>query len=226
VAELTNQPRERSQPINAPAWAQVIPIDAGQGDAPDWNSDEGRLQALMLAIDALMPGHHLSAGAIGAAASALEVGLGGFIAVLIQRFAEGTPLKPGTSAYNRAEFRNVVFVLHQLARTFNDGTKAPALVALYWFFSSAGVGPHPDRDLWRKKAAGFGAAELERFVLGYESWRSHLRNRMAQVRQALEPNNDLNARRRKSILGADPLIAMELQEDIPRQMRLARGKAR
>ncbi len=56
---MNDQPHRRSNRTNACAGEQAVPIAAGRSNAPDWNSDEGRLQALMFAIDGLMPKNHL-----------------------------------------------------------------------------------------------------------------------------------------------------------------------
>jgi hypothetical protein len=201
----------------------------------------------MFAIDGIIPKHQLGADTIGAAAAALQIGVNGLVEILCKRFAELTLLKPGTQAYNRAEFRNVLYALDQLAMILNNGRRAPARLAAYWLFSSAGVGPHPDLEFWRKLGVGMDAAERKERCRGYKVWSSHLRNRVALVRLALKPppaiwsmggrrrlaeivagasaRSALSQRQRASILGADPLIAMELREAIPHQMRLARGKS-
>ena len=222
----SNQPHKRSQRTTARPDAQAVPITAGRGGTPGWNSDEGRLLAMMFAVDGLMPKHRLTADAIGAAAAAMRLATSELLPVLLEKFARSTSITPGTAAYNRAEFRDAVYALYQLARIFNKGSRAPAELALYCFFSSAGVGPHPDRDLWRKLGAGMSLAERRECTRRYQSWRSHLRNRVALVRQAIDPRSVLSRQQRASILDADPLIAMELREDIPRQIRLSRGKAR
>jgi hypothetical protein len=226
AALMSSQPHDRSQRTNARARAQAIPIEVARRDALDLKAAEGRLLALMFGLDGIMPTHRLSADAIGAAAAVVQGATEGLLPLLVQRFAEGTSLTPGTPTYNRAEFRNVVYALHQLARTLNDGSRAPALLALYCFLSSAGVGPHPDRDFWHKLGAGMTAAERGKREREYHTWESHLRNRITLVRRALDPKSGLSRDRREKIFGADPIIAIELQEDIPRQMRRMRGKAR
>jgi hypothetical protein len=180
----------------------------------------------MFAVDGIMPTHRLSADAIGAAAAAVQAAAEGLLPLLMQRFAEETSLRPGTPAYNRAEFRNVVYALYQLARALNEGSRAPALLALYWFFSSAGVGPHPERDYWHKLGAGMTSAERREREREYHTWESNLRNRIALISHALDPTSGLSRARREKILSADPLIASELRETIPRQTRLAPRKAR
>ncbi len=210
-----------TNPTNLPS-VQTRPLG---GKEPDWNNEEGRLLALMFAIDGIIPKHQLGADTIGAAAAALQIGVNGLVEILCKRFAELTLLKPGTQAYNRAEFRNVLYALDQLAMILNNGRRAPARLAAYWLFSSAGVGPHPDLEFWRKLGVGMDAAERKERARGYQVWSSHLRNRVALVRLALKPRSALSQRQRASILGADPLIAMELREAIPHQMRLARDKS-
>jgi hypothetical protein len=140
-------------------------------------------------------------------------------------FAERTSRKPGTRAYNSAEFRNVIYACGQGARAFNDGTKAPAIIALYEAFSAGGMGPHPDPDLPHKWREGLSEAEREERERGYRSWFSQLRNRVALVRKALNPRSALSPRRRESILGADPLIAMELQRPFKERRGLGLAKA-
>jgi len=180
----------------------------------------------MFYVDGLIPKNRLSADAIGAAAAALLIGLRGMCSALCKRFAELTSLKPGTRAYNRAEFRNILYDLNQVARRLNQGAKAPALLPLYEALSSEGVGPHPAPDLPRKWREGMGKHDPHGREQRYKSWGSHLRNRIALVRKALDRRSALSQRQRASILGADPLIAIGLREHIPRQMRLARAKVR
>jgi hypothetical protein len=99
-------------------------------------------------------------------------------------------------------------VLAGLAREWNDGHKAPAYLPLYELFSSVGLGPHPDYELPAKWARGLSDEEHEEREGRYRSWRSHLRNRIALVRRALGSGSDFSISRRRTILGADPFIAI------------------
>jgi hypothetical protein len=223
---VANQPRRRSKATGRDSQAQVVPISSAHSDAPDWTSLEGRLLAMMLFVDDLMGAHRLGSRFIAAAAAVVNLIDTEIVQLLILRFAEMTSLKPGSSAYHRAEFRNVLYALQQVACVYNDGVKAPALLPLYEAFSSVGIGPHPDLDLSGKWREGMSEQERDERERRYKSWRSHLRNRVALVNKALNSHSDLSEPQRASILGADPLIALECQQGIARQIRLTGRKAR
>jgi hypothetical protein len=212
AALVNNLPRGRSQAIKSPGRAQVLQIGAGAAQSPELTPDGERIRKLAWAIDGMMPNHRLSEDTILAAATAVELAMRGYGKTLVQEFAARTTLKPGTIAYNRAEFRNVIYALYQWACAFNQGSRAPAQLALYWFYSSAGAGPHPDRDFWQKREAGIHEPKGQELDARVNAWKSHLRNRIVQVRKALNPGSDLSEQRRRSILGEDPLIADVLPE--------------
>jgi hypothetical protein len=202
-----NLPTVPSEVSTHRAEAQVVPIGAGAAGSLGLNPDAERIRKLAWAIDGLMPKHRLSEQDIGAAAAAVEMAANGYGKLLIEEFAERTTLTPGIQAYNRAEFRNVIFALYMWARGFNGGKRAPALLALYWFYSSAGVGPHPRPDFWQKLSKGLSTAERSAYQRDFVNWRDHLHRRRQLVLKALDRRSVLSERQRKSILGADPLIA-------------------
>jgi hypothetical protein len=174
-----------------------------------------RIHKFAWAIDGLIPKHRLSEQDIGAAAAVVELAAKGYGKLLAKEFERSTRLKPGTEAYNRAEFRNVIFVLYELACYFNEGKRAPAILALFWFYSSAGLGPHPDPHFWYKQSDGISPEEHKTYQRDFVNWRDHLHRRRQLVRKALGSHSALSERQRKSILGADPLIADILRETRP-----------
>jgi len=219
-------PKVPSEVSGHGADARVVPIGAGATKSLRLKPDEVRIFQLAWAIDSLMPKHRLSEQAIGAAAAAVEMAINEYGNVLIEEFARRTKLRPGTKAYNRAEFCNVIYALSQWAYAFNAGKRAPAFLAPYYFYSSAGAGPHPDPEIWQKLSRGISREERAEAEGRFRSWRSHLRNRIALVKKALAQHPSLSKRRRKSILGADPLIADLVTANIPARLRLNLGKLR
>jgi len=196
---------------------QPAPLHSGSNSDPDWTTEEGKLLATMLAIDGLMPRHRLSPNTIGAAAVAVRVLINGGRDALTQCFAEMTTLKPDRIAYKRAEFRNVLYALHRHVRKLLHARRAPALFVLYEFLSAAGAGPHPDPELPRKWRDGMPRAERDQRERQYKSWANHLRNRICLVKRAIDPRSDMSERQRRSVVGADPLIARDCMAESPRQ---------
>jgi hypothetical protein len=204
----------------------VTPIAAGVKQSRRLSPLAKRIRKYAWAIHGLMPKHPLSDKSICAAAAAIELAQRGFHKSLVDEFARRTMFKPGTKAYDRAEFRNVIYALYEWACSLNDGSRAPALLALYFFYCSAGAGPHPDPNLWEKLSSGMTIQERAQKEREFNSWRCHLLNRILLVRRALKSDPRLSPAQHKSILDADPLIADLLQERIPSQIRMAHGKAR
>ena len=221
-----NLPRVPSKVSTQRHQGLVAPIGAGATRYLRLKPDEERIFLLAGAIDGLMPKHRLSGQAIGAAAAAVELARNGYGKLLIEEFARRTTLRPGTKAYNRAEFCNVIYALSQWAYAFNAGKRAPAFLAPYFFYSAAGAGPHPDSEFWQTLSSGMSSEKRAEAERRFRSWRSHLRNRIAVVKKALKQHPSLSERRRKSILGADPLIADLVTANIPARLRLNLGRLR
>lgn len=220
---MANQPRGPFQSTTADSRAQVG-SSAGELCAESvFEISESNLVKWMVFIDRLMPRNVLPARSKAAAAGILILLFNGLLAEMLATFGERTSLKRGTRAYFRAEFRNVIYACCQGARVFNEGAKAPVVLLLYEAFAAGGVGPHPDLDLAHKRFAGLNEAERDERERRFKSWFSHLRNRVAEVRRALDRQSGLSPRQRQAILGADPLIALELQRPVEerRAQRLA-----
>ena len=183
--------------------------------SPEVSIAARRIHKFAWAIDCLIPKHRLSEQDISAAAATVELAARGYGKFLAKKFELGTTLSPGTEAYNRAEFRNVIFVLYKIACYFKGGKRAPALLALFWFYSSAGLGPHPDPLFWYKQSDGISPEEHTAYQRNFLNWRDHLHRRGQLVRKALDRRSALSERQRKSILRADPLIADILREIRP-----------
>src|SRR5215469_3326191 len=75
--------------------------------SPEVSIAARRIHKFAWAIDCLIPKHRLSEQDISAAAATVELAARGYGKFLAKKFELGTTLKPGTEAYNRAEFRNV-----------------------------------------------------------------------------------------------------------------------
>ena len=219
-------PKVPSEVSGHGADARVVPIGAGATKSLRLKPDEVRIFQLAWAIDGLMPKHRLSEPDIGAAAAAVELAIRGDHKLLIEEFARRTTLTPGTKVYDRAEFDNVIYALSQWAYSFNAGKRAPALLALYYFYSSAGAEPHADPEFWQKLSRGVSCTERTEAERRFTSWRKHLQNRVARVKKALAQHPSRSKRRRNSILGANPLIADLVPANIPARLRLNRGKSR
>ena len=167
--------------------------------SPEVSIAARRIHKFAWAIDCLIPKHRLSEQDISAAAATVELAARGYGKFLAKKFELGTTLRPGTEAYNRAEFRNVIFVLYKIACYFKGGKRAPALLALFWYKQSDGISPE----------------EHTAYQRNFVNWRDHLHRRRQLVRKALDRRSALSERQRKSILRADPLIADILREIRP-----------
>lgn len=218
-----NLPESRPQHIPRKRRGAAPPKHVSSAAAPAVDPILNRLAIELEWFDALLPGNRLPLKARAAAVMQVMPPFDYLIQADAQRFGSITRLKPGGRAYIRAEFRNVLYAMARRAREWNDGHKGPYYFALYSMLSACGFGPHSDAGLIAAWREGLGGAALEGRERRYKSWFNHLRNRIALARRALDMGADLSARRRASILNADPLIAEGERERAPGHKRASRA---
>jgi len=216
---LMTQRQQASNP-NRIGWSadrQAYELDRVGRKRPLDDDFPRRLAAKLDWLDAIIPGNKIALESKTGAVWYLLRPNSDVINNALERFAAMTKLTPGTRAFYRAEFRNVIFEVAQIARWVWGGRSSPIYLALYEGFSLLGAGPDPDIDLPRKWREGLTERQHELRAHSYKSWFSQARNRIAMVREALDPESNLTARRRKSTLERDPLIAEWLSLDTPAQ---------
>ena len=153
--------------------------------------DPEKLRAIVhlsLHISSLIPRARLSAESIAKVAGVLVFMGEEFIDDAVETFREKTTLGPGTRNYNRAEFFNVWWFIARMTGAGSLARHEPHFLATYDLLERLGVGP----------------------LVPYQSARAQLREIVARVRRALDPNSNMARGWRQRTLSQYPVVAQWL----------------
>jgi hypothetical protein len=150
--------------------------------------DPEKLQAIVnlsLHIDSLIPRAKLRVESVVKVACVLVLMGEEFLEFACEVFREKTTLQRGTRSYNRAEFFNVWWFMARMTGAGSLARHEPYFLSTYDLLERFGVGP----------------------LVPYQSARAQLREIVARVRRALDPNSNLISGWRQKTLSQYPVIA-------------------